>query len=140
MKIIWKVGINEYVLCAGPERGIGNHFGPDNWDRNMSRSVQERPQLDADYIKTSDRKNVKNEYRFSITVQLASVSAAIAYVNRYPQSIPGEGVLIMIDESSGARVEDRLLDATMESIHPLEDGVAVTISYFIIGGEVQLIS
>lgn len=138
MKIVLRIGQDEYVLCHGHERAVGNHMGP-VFRQHANPTVADLQQrLRGTAITAVDRGNKTTRISWTIEVELASVTEAEIYALNYPQALPRAGKLrfVMRDENDVETVRE-LTNAVIEDAAIIaHEGVALTIQYTAVGGEI----
>jgi len=130
--IKWITSTGVYDLCDGSDRSVGKRCGPDGFAAPLTILADDTPCVDAAWQQPQERGNRTNRITFSVSIELASIGAALAMVSQVKR-IPSAGVLLTIDEDSGEMV--RYENATLRSIDPRQQGVSLEILYAFVSGE-----
>ncbi len=136
MFIEWITSEGVFVLAEGSDRSVGKRCGPDGFAAPLTVLGEDTPTIDAEWQRPQERGNRTNRVSFSVSIELATIGAALAMVSQVKR-IPSAGVLLTIDDDSGTMV--RYEDATLRSIDPRQRGVAVDVVYtFACGEDVEM--
>jgi hypothetical protein len=135
MRIVIVNAGDETVLCDGADPSLDRSAGPSDLRIRGSVNIQTAEALRAVGVTVHDRGNGRSEISFAVARECASVAAAEVWIAQHLVNCPRVGaVKLLASESGGGLTIVTLAIAAIPDISFEHVGVAVIVSYTIVGG------
>jgi len=100
----------------------------------QKRSVQKAPLFRSAYLSNFPRFNLENRFAFTTQRSFQTAEACLAFILFHPDSVPVQGEITILNQSSTGLITRYLPNAVVESVACIaHQEVACTITYAICG-------